>query len=49
MPTHPLFWLLAVTLILVMLFAGWSWLSADRHQKTGGKTDGLGGPNDPLG
>jgi hypothetical protein len=48
MGVHPV-WLLAfVTLIVVMGVGIWSWLSTKRHQQTGGKTSGLGGPNDPL-
>jgi hypothetical protein len=48
MGVHPV-WLLAfVTLIVVMGVGIWSWLSTKRHQQTGGKTSGLGGPNDPM-
>ncbi len=49
MSGHPLFWLLFVTLIVFGGVGVWSWKSTDRHQKTGGKTSGLGGDNDPLG
>ena len=45
---HPLFWLAFVTFVLVIGFAVWNYLSVKRNQETGGKTDGIGGPNDPL-
>lgn len=46
---NPLFWLFALTLILVLCAAGWSAASVheskkpDAHRKTG-----VGGPNDPM-
>jgi hypothetical protein len=45
---HPVYILAFVTFGAVMAFGGWSWLSAKRNQQTGGKTSGIGGPNDPL-
>jgi hypothetical protein len=45
---HPVYILAFVTFIAVMAVGGWSWLSAKRHQQTGGHTSGIGGPNDPL-
>ncbi len=45
---HPLFLLAFVTFLLVLAFLGWNWLSVRRHQQTGGKGPGLGGPNDPM-
>ena len=46
--THPVWILALATFVLVLGFAGWSWLSTKRSQETGGKTTGIGGPNDPL-
>ena len=46
---NPLFWMFALTLILVLCAAGWSAASVnqskrpDRLRKTG-----IGGPNDPM-
>ncbi len=45
---HPLFLLMAATLVLVLLFLVWNLISVRRNQKTGGNTSGLGGPNDPM-
>ena len=36
------------TFALVAAFLIWNKISVKRHQQTGGKTSGLGGPNDPL-
>jgi hypothetical protein len=47
MSSHPLYWLLFVTLILVIAFAVWSFASTKGHEKSPEK--GLGGPNDPMG
>lgn len=47
MSGHPLYWLVFVTLIVVIAFAGWSFFSTKGHSKD--PTKGLGGPNDPLG
>jgi hypothetical protein len=44
-------WLLILaiaTFVLVVGFLVWSRMSAKRHQETGGHTEGIGGPNDPL-
>lgn len=44
-------WILALalaTFVLVLGFLLWNRASTKRRQATGGKTDGLGGPNDPL-
>ena len=49
MSSHPLYILAFATFILVIGFAAWSYLSSHRHQQTGGRTSGIGGPNDPLG
>jgi hypothetical protein len=45
---HTIYPLAIVTLIVVLFFALWSWVSTKRNQETGGKTSGLGGPNDPM-
>ncbi len=45
---HPVYLLAFATFILVIGFAVWNYLSAKRSQETGGKTSGIGGPNDPL-
>jgi hypothetical protein len=45
---HPLFLLLLLTLLLLLGFLVWNWISTKRRQETGGNTSGLGGPNDPL-
>lgn len=48
MSDHPLYLLAFLTFILVLGFLGWNLLSVRRNQKTGGKTSGIGGPNDPM-
>ena len=48
MSSHPLYLLVFVTFLLVIVFLGWNLLSVKRNQKTGGKTSGIGGPNDPM-
>jgi hypothetical protein len=48
MSTSPIFTLALVTFGLVLGFLGWNWLSAKKNQETGGKTSGIGGPNDPM-
>ena len=45
---HPLYLLAFVTFLLVLGFLAWNLLSVRRHQKTGGKASGIGGPNDPI-
>ena len=45
---HPLFLLFAATLIILLGFLAWNLISTKRRHATGGKTSGLGGPNDPL-
>ena len=48
MSESPVFLLALVTMGLVLVFLIWNYLSVRRNQKTGGKTSGLGGPNDPM-
>ena len=48
MPDNPIIILALVTLGLVLVFLIWNYLSVRRNQATGGKTSGLGGPNDPM-
>ena len=45
---HPVYLLALATFVLVIGFLLWNLISVRRNQKTGGKTSGLGGPNDPL-
>lgn len=45
---HPLIILPLATFILLLGYLIWNWYSTKRSQETGGKTDGIGGPNDPL-
>jgi hypothetical protein len=45
---HPVYILAFVTFFLLAGFLVWNLISVRRNQKTGGKTSGLGGPNDPL-
>jgi hypothetical protein len=45
---HPLYLLAFLTFFLVLAFLIWNRISLRRNQQTGGKTSGLGGPNDPL-
>jgi hypothetical protein len=45
---HPLFWLVIATLGLLLGFLFWNLASVRRNQKTGGRTSGIGGPNDPM-
>ncbi len=48
MSAHPLTWLAFLTFFLVLGFLWWNQRSVRRNQETGGKTSGLGGPNDPM-
>ncbi len=48
MTFHPVYLLAFATFFLVVGFLVWNLISVRRNQKTGGKTSGLGGPNDPL-
>jgi hypothetical protein len=48
MSSHPLYWLAFATFLLVLGFLIWNRVSVHRNQVTGGKTSGLGGPNDPM-
>ena len=44
-------WILVLalmTFVLVIAFLWWNRVSAKRHQETGGKAVGFGGPSDPL-
>ncbi len=45
---HPLFILAFITLLAVIAFGVWNWMSTRRHQQTGGNTSGVGGASDPL-
>ena len=45
---HPVYILALVTLLAVFAFGVWNYMSTRQHQKTGGNTTGIGGPNDPL-
>ena len=47
-PISPVYLLAIATLVLVVAFLVWNLISVRRNQKTGGKTSGLGGPNDPM-
>jgi hypothetical protein len=47
MSSHPLYWLVFVTMIAVIGIAVWSFASTKGHDKS--PNEGLGGPNDPLG
>ncbi len=49
MPLHPLFWLAAITFLIVISFAAWNLISTRRRQKYGKNVGGMGGKNDPLG
>ncbi|MBS0642858.1 MAG: hypothetical protein U1E70_11585 [Acetobacteraceae bacterium] len=44
----PIFLLAITTFALFLGFLWWSYSSTKRNQETGGKTAGIGGPNDPL-
>ena len=48
MSGHPLYWLVFATFVVLLGFLGWSKLSTKRSLETGGRTSGIGGPNDPL-
>ena len=48
MSGHPLYLLVFATFILFIAFLVWSKISTKRSLETGGKTSGIGGPNDPL-
>lgn len=45
---HPLFLLVIATLVVALGFLFWNLASVRRNQRTGGKTSGIGGPNDPM-
>ena len=45
---HPVYLLAFLTFLLVIAFLVWNLISVRRNQKTGDKTSGIGGPNDPL-
>lgn len=45
---HNVYILPIFTILVVIGLAAWNWASIKRHQETGGKTSGLGGPNDPM-
>ncbi len=45
---HPVYLLAIVTLVAVLGFLGWTYVSHNRNHKTGGNVSGIGGPNDPL-
>jgi hypothetical protein len=45
---HPLFLLVFVTLLAVIAFGVWNWVSLRRHQQTGGNVSGFGGAADPM-
>ncbi len=44
----PLFWLAIVTFVIVLGVAFWSWQAVARRQKYGKRTEGIGGPDDPM-
>ena len=48
MPSHPLFWLAAVTFLIIIAVAAWNLVSTRRRQKYGKAVKGMGGVNDPL-
>ncbi len=48
MSDHPLYLLAFLTFLLILGFLVWNLVSVRRKQQTGGKTSGLGGPNDPM-
>jgi hypothetical protein len=48
MSMSPVFLLAMVTFGLVLFFLVWNYYSVKRNQATGGKTSGIGGPNDPM-
>jgi hypothetical protein len=48
MPDNPIIILALVTLGLVLALLIWNYRSVRRNQATGGKTSGIGGPNDPM-
>jgi hypothetical protein len=45
---HPLYLLAFFTLLAVIAFAVWNWMSVRRHQQTGGNVSGIGGAADPM-
>lgn len=45
---HPIYLLAFGTLAAVAAFGFWNYASTRRQQTTGGNTDGVGGPNDPM-
>ena len=45
---NPLSLLVIVTFVCVLGFLWWNYSSTRRNQETGGKTAGIGGPNDPM-
>jgi hypothetical protein len=44
----PLFWLVIVTLGVVLVAAVWNYISTHRQKKYGSQVKGMGGKNDPL-
>lgn len=48
MTDFPLFWLVIVTMLIVIGFAAWNYMSTKRRQKHGADTKGVGGDNDPM-
>lgn len=36
------------TFVVIVAFLLWNRASTKRHQETGGRTSGIGGPNDPM-
>ncbi len=46
---HPVYLLALATLVAVLAFLGYTYISHKRNRDTGGgNTSGIGGPNDPL-
>jgi hypothetical protein len=45
---HPVYLLAFGTLVAVAAFGYWNYVSTREHQKSGGHTTGIGGPNDPM-
>ncbi len=45
---HPIYILAFGTIAAAAAFGIWNYVSTRRHQQTGGNTEGLGGPNDPM-
>jgi hypothetical protein len=45
---HPLFVLAFMTFAGLLAFLAWNYYSTRRNQETGGRTTGVGGPDDPM-